>query len=684
MTVWSLPRVLHQPKSHLRRGLRGHPLGGKGAGPQAQAPRFSANYMDRNADPRRDFYRYSVGRWLDAHPLPPDRPRYGAFNELFDWNLLRLRIIAERCAYEATESKDPVIRMVGDFFRSALDTRRIEAAGFKPIDDLWQAAARVSSPEAVAEAIALFQSRGFEAGFDMFSKADDRDSVHYAFYLEQGGLSLPDREYYLADNFAKTREQYRKHIARMLALKGLTKAKAKKWAAGALRVETLLARASRPRTLLRDREKNYNRKAIRELKDEYPSLFLERCLRDMGVPPISYVVVGQPEFFKRVDALVRKCDIDYWKAYLCWRALHSAAPYLHAAVENESFDFFQRKLTGQKKQQPRWKRALRVIDSSIGEALGKLYVEENFPEEARRRANVLVDDLRGAFRRRLEGSPWMSEGTRKLALAKFDRFRTKIGNPEKFRDYSAVHIDPRDYAGNVRRSALFEVRRQAERVGRRVDRDEWLMTPPTVNAYFEETVNEIVFPAGILQPPYFDHTADDPVNYGAIGVVIGHEITHGYDDQGRKYDGEGNLRDWWTKEDKRRFNRKASAVVRAYGAQEILPGLYVNGKLTLGENIADLGGVGIAFDALQERLASGIGGRKKIDGLTPEQRFFISYSQMWRQNTSVMEARRLATVDPHSPAKVRGVLPAKNHPAFDLAFPPRKGGREGVPKIGVW
>lgn len=649
-----------------------------------QAPRFSVRYMDRTADARKDFYRYAVGRWLDAHPLPPDKPRYGAFNELFDWNLSRLKIIAERCARQAASSKDPAIRMVGDFYRSAMDTRRIEAAGFRPVEDLWRAATRVSSPGEIARAVALFQKKGVEAGFYGFSKADDRDSAHYAFYFEQGGLSLPDREYYLAGNFAEIRKEYMDHIVRMFSLKGLSVLQAKKWSSGVLRVETSLARASRMRTLLRDREKNYNRKAVGELREEYPSLFLRRYLDTMGVPPVSYVIVGQPEFFERLDALVGKGDIDDWRAYLCWRALHSAAPFLHSAVVEENFDFFHRKLIGQKKQQPRWKRALRVIDSSVGEALGKLYVEDNFPEVARRRANVLVDDLREVFRRRLESVPWMSEKTKKLALAKFSRFKAKIGHPEKFRDYSALRIDPRDYAGNVRRSASFEVHRQTNRVGRRVDRNEWLMTPPTVNAYFEETTNEIFFPAGILQPPFFDHTADDAVNYGGIGVVIGHEITHGYDDQGRKYDGEGNLRDWWSKEDRRRFVKKANAVARAYGEQKILPGLHVNGKLTLGENIADLGGVGIAFDALQRRINNGTGGGRRIDGLTPEQRFFISFSQIWRQNISEMEARRLATVDPHSPAKVRGVLPARNHPAFDLAFPQRMGESEGPPRIGVW
>ena len=674
----------NQTNSLPLRALKGRPMGGRSIAGLAQAPKFSTNYMDMAADPRKDFYRYAVGKWLDTHPLPKDKPRYGAFNELFDWNLSRLRIIAERCAHEAVGTKDPVIRMIGDFYRSAMDTRRIEAAGFEPIEDLWQAAARVGSPEEVAEAMALLQSMGVEAGFNAFSKADDRDSSHYAFYFQQGGLSLPDREYYLAENFAKIRKQYVDHMTRMFSLKGLPRSQAEKWAAGVLKVESILARASRTRTLLRDREKNYNRRVVRELRGEYPSLLLDQCLRAMGVPPISYVIVGQPEFFKSLDALVGKGDADDWRAYLCWRTLHSEAPYLHSAVEGESFDFFGRKLTGQKKQQPRWERALRVVDSSVGEALGKLYVKENFPEAARRRANVLVDDLRKVFRKRLEGIPWMSEKTRKRALSKFSRFRVKIGYPKRFRDYSAIRIDPNDYAGNVLRSASFEVHRQTGRVGGRVDRNEWLMTPPTVNAYFEETVNEIVFPAGILQPPFFDHTADDAVNYGAIGVVIGHEITHGYDDQGRKYDGDGNLRDWWTKEDKRRFNRKANAVESAYSAQEILPGLHVNGKLTLGENIADLGGVGIAFDALRRRMKNSTGAPKRTDGLTPEQRFFISYAQIWRQNTSEMEARKLGTIDPHSPAKVRGELPAKNHPAFDLAFPKGKGEGEGLQRIGVW
>jgi predicted metalloendopeptidase len=640
--------------------------------------------MDTAASPRSDFYRYATGGWIDTHPLPPDKARYGAFNELFDWNLLQLKRIAERCADSSGDTDDPEVRMVGNFYNSALDVKKIEAVGFGPMETLWRAAEAVSSPREVAEAFALFHNEGVDAGFNSFSKADDKDSAHYAFYLEQGGLSLPDRDYYLSKSFAKLRKEYTDHVARMFVLKGLTAAQAKERATGVMRVETALARASRTRTLLREREKNYNRVGTEELASRYPALSLRRYLVSVGVPPVSYVVVGQPAFFKKLEALVARGDIGDWRAYLSWRVLHVAAPYLHSAVDRENFDFFEKKLTGQKEQQPRWKRALRVIDSSIGEALGRLYVEENFPEEARRRANILVDDLRTVFTDRLETLPWMSTKTRKLALEKFRRFRVKIGHPERFRDYSAVRIDPSDYAGNARRAASFEFHRHTARVGGEVDRNEWFMTPPTVNAYFEETANEIVFPAGILQPPFFDHRADDAVNYGAIGVVIGHEITHGYDDQGRKYDGEGNLKDWWTVQDKRRFRAKANAVVKAYSAQAILPGLHVNGKLTLGENIADLGGVSIAYEALQRRLGKGPASRRKVDGLTPEQRFFVSFAQIWRQNISEMESRRLATVDPHSPGKVRGLLPATNHPAFDFAFPPAKGEKPEPPRIGVW
>ncbi len=642
--------------------------------------------MDPTVDPRNDFYRYAVGGWLKTHSLPPDKSWYGSFNELDEWNMVHLRKIAERCARDlGAPSSDPTGAIVGGFYLSALNTRKIEATKFEPIEDLWRLTEGLTSKDELARILPPLHSERIEPIFHSYSKADDKNSSTYTFYFQQGGLSLPDREYYLSKSFAKIRRQFRDHMVRMLILKGLPKTQATRWAAGILRIETALARASRNRTLLREKEKNYNKVEVSKLEWEYPALRLASYFHSVRVPAVPYVVVGQPEFFAAADKLVSEGSIDDWRAYLCWNVLRETSPFLHSAVEEEHFDFFRRKLTGQKKPEVRWKRSLRVIDAMIGEALGKLFVKDHFPEEARARANVLADDLRRVFTKKLETLPWMSEQTRKQALEKFGNFRVKIGHPPRFRDYSSIHIDPRDYAGNVRRAAAFEFRRQTSRVGTPVDRDEWQMSPSTVNAYFDETMNEIVFPAGILQPPFFDHTADDAVNYGAIGVVIGHEITHGYDDQGRKYDAQGNLRNSWTKMDKKEFDRRARRVVRAYSEREVLPGLHANGKLTLGENIADFGGVSLAYEALRPRLVEGHAGQRKSEGLTPEQRFFISYAQIWREKVAEQEIWRLTTTDPHSLGKLRGVFPAINHPGFDSAFPPAPRSEIGnKPRIGVW
>ncbi|HTT26477.1 MAG TPA: M13 family metallopeptidase, partial [Thermoplasmata archaeon] len=376
-----------------------------------------------------------------------------------------------------------------------------------------------------------------------------------------------------------------------------------------------------------------------------------------------------------------------WRTYLRWHLLTDSAPYLHDAAEAENFAFFHRTLLGQQEPEPRWKRAARVIDMTLGEALGKLYVDAHFPPEARRRMRALVDDLRAVFRGRLERLAWMTPATRQKALSKFDRFTAKIGHPEVFRDYSAVRVDPSDYLGNVRRAATFEVRRQTGRIGKPVDRREWHMTPPEVNAYFDPTQNEIVFPAGILQPPFFDLTMDDAVNYGAIGAVIGHEITHGYDDQGRKFDAEGNLADWWSSEDAQEFDRRAQRIVEEYNAFEALPGVHVNGELTMGENIADVGGVSIAYEALQRRLAADPAQRRNVDGFTPEQRFFLSFAQVWRQNVKEADLRRRLTVDPHSPARFRAVGALTNLPEFYAAFGVRAGAPMWRPedrRVAIW
>ncbi|MCI4355812.1 MAG: M13 family metallopeptidase [Thermoplasmata archaeon] len=653
----------------LGSSMTGKPTGAGGpADGEPRIPRFSIENMDRSAEPARDFYRYAAGGWLDRNPVPSDKVRWGAFDELIQWNFHLLRGILEESAAVGSNDDATPRGKVGRFFASAMDQARIDRLGFSPIQAELDAIKALATPTDVVRAIAELHRLDIEPGFGSYVIADKRNSSVYAFYVMQGGLSLPDREYYLNDEFAAIRTEYAAHIARSLEQLGAANDVATKQAKVVLEMETALATASRPRADLRDEDRNYNRLTPTELGQLGAASHWDAYLVARGLPNLAYLVVGQPEFFSAFDALVSGRSIADWKTYLRWHVLHAYARFLHRAAENEHFEFFERRLRGQQTQEPRWKRSALVIDGLLGEALGQIYVEKYFPNDARARANELIDDLRAVFRDRLAALPWMSAETRAKALEKFARFSVKIGHPDRFRDYSSVEIRLDDYLGNVRRALFFEVNRRVARVGGPVDRTEWEMTPPTVNAYFNPTQNEIVFPAGILQPPFFDATADDAVNYGGIGAVIGHEITHGYDDQGRKYDVEGNLRDWWTEADAKEFDRRASVVIEAYNRFEALPGIFVNGELTLGENIADLGGLSIAFEALQRRLAREPARRRTIDGLTPEQRLFLAWAQVWRQNSRDEETRRRIAIDPHSPGRFRAAGAAANHPAFGPAF----------------
>ncbi|MFI5414114.1 MAG: M13 family metallopeptidase [Candidatus Lutacidiplasmatales archaeon] len=624
--------------------------------------------MDRTVDPARDFYRFAAGTWLAQNPVPSDKVRWGAFDELIQRNFQLLRKILEESAASARQGDSTPRAKVGRFFASAMDQSQIERLGFSPIRPELDAIAAIGSPRDVVRALAELHCHDIEPGFGSYVIPDKRNSTIYAFYLMQGGLSLPDREYYLKDEFAELRAEYAVHIARSLEQLGIPSELARAQAKIVLEMETALAVASRPRADLRDEDRNYNRFTPAELAQLGASSHWSDYLAGRGLPNLPYLVVGQPEFFTAFDALLTGRSVDDWKTYLRWHVLRATARFLHEAAEKENFEFFDRRLRGQQSQEPRWKRSALVIDGVIGEALGQIYVERYFPGDARARANELIDDLRAVFRDRLAALPWMSAETRAKALEKFKRFSVKIGHPDRFRDYSSVEIRSDDYLGNVRRALSFEVNRRIVRVGAPVDRTEWEMTPPTVNAYFNPTQNEIVFPAGILQPPFFDATADDAVNYGGIGAVIGHEITHGYDDQGRKYDVEGNLRDWWTEADAKEFDRRAHVVVEFYNRLEALPGVFVNGELTLGENIADLGGLSIAFEALQRSLARDPARRRTIDGLSPEQRFFLAWAQVWRQNSRDEETRRRIAIDPHSPGRFRAAGAVANHPAFGSTF----------------
>ena len=639
--------------------------------PPANAPRvpaFSVSYMDQSVPPSVDFYHYATGQWLKNNPIPSDKSRWAAFIELAERNWFLIHGILDETAADAAAPAHTPRREVGDFFAAAMDTNRIEQLGLAPLAGDLQKIDALKNTTDLFALLADFHQRGIGGMFSVGFGADAKNSSIYAIELWQGGLSLPDRDYYLKDSFAEKLGLYRAHVTKMFGLLGEQPADAAAHAATVLALETELAKVSRARVDLRDPNKNYNKLTHAELVAKTPAVLWNIYFAERKVSSPVYEIVGQPEFFDAVNGLVTQHALADWKIYLRWQLLHGSAAFLPTAFEQENFNFFGKTLSGQPEQEPRWKRSAKWLDGTLGEALGQLYVEKYFPPEAKARMNALVENLKAVFHDRLARVPWMTEATRAKALAKFARFTQKIGFPDKFRDYSAIEIRRDELLGNLRRAAAFESQRAIARVGQPVDRTEWGMSPETVNAYFNAQLNEIVFPAGILQPPFFDVTQDDAVNYGAIGVVIGHEITHGYDDQGRKFDADGNLNDWWTAADAAAFDARAQLVVDEYNNFEALPGMHLNGKLTLGENLADLGGVCIAYEALQRALAKDPTQRKKIEGFTPEQRFFISYAQVWRINIRDAEAQRLVTIDPHSPGRFRAFGPLLHVQNFYDAF----------------
>jgi len=635
-------------------------------------PRFSVGYIDRSADPRADFARYAFGAWQKANPVPEDKARWGSFNELDQFNQLALKGILEDAAARAHKSGS-VEQKVGDFFRSAMDTAAIDAAGLKPLEpDLARLAAIASTPE-LARALAQMHNLGAGGFFRVLVEADEKNSEVNALYAYQGGMSLPSRDYYFDAQFEKFRAAFVEHVAKMLALAGDAPESAAAGAKTVFEVEKALAAGAKTPVELRDSLANYNKMPTAELAAKLPLFALYLAERGITGPAAGDIIVGQPKFFESLQAQLAARPLPDWKVYLRYHMLRAAAPYVAAPFEAESFRFYATVMRGTPAMEPRSQRATRVIDGRIGEALGQLYVARYYPPEAKARMDEMIRNITAVMRDRLSKLDWLTEPTRKKALAKFDRFFAKIGHPAKWRDYSSVEIRPGAYLANVRAATEFEVKRRLAMLGKPVDKTEWRMSPPTVNAYFDPTANNINFPAGILQPPFFDYSLDDAVNYGGIGAVIGHEITHGFDDQGRHYDAEGNLAEWWTPEDAARFEARAKKVVEQFNGYEALPGLKVNGELTLGENIADLGGASLALEALERSLA---GKEKKlIDGFTPEQRFFLSWAQVWRTNIRENALRQQLAVDPHSPGNFRAIGPLVNLQPFYDAF----GIKEGDP-----
>lgn len=648
--------------------------------------RFSTNHIDFTANPRQDFAKFAFGKWQKENPIPSDKERWGGFNELAEWNLRALHgILEEKSAAQNKRGSNE--QLVADFYRSALDTNAIESAALKPLARDLRAIGKLKTPDDLARFIAHLHSNaasargrgGISAVFELSVDADEKQSAAHALYLSQGGMSLPSKDYYTAPQFENIRTQFVAHVAKMFSLAGLQESDAPK----VFEIEKALAANSKTPVELRDPIANYNKTNLADFAKSLRAFPFDLYLKERGISKNAAAepVVRQPKFFEGLQEL----PADDWKPYLRYHLLRDSAPFLASKFDKEHFRFFGTVMNGTPEQEPRWKRATRATDKFLGEALGRFYVEKYYPPQARARMEEMIKNITAVMRERLEKLDWMTEPTRQKALAKFDRFVPQIGHPEKWRDYSSVKTSPRNFFENVRAAAAFEHKRDLAKLGNPVDKSEWFMSPPTVNAYFNPVANQITFPAGILQPPFFDFTLDDAVNYGAIGGVIGHEITHGFDDQGRRYDAEGNLTDWWTKEDADNFSARAAALVEQYNKYEALPGLKLNGALSLGENIADLGGTSIAFEAFQRSQAGKE--QKKIDGLTPEQRFFLSWAQQWRTVYRDDALRRQVTVGPHSPGQFRATGPIVNHEAFHQAFAIKEGDpmfRKPEDRVKIW
>lgn len=642
----------------------------------AQLPSgFSVEHMDLGVDPKVDFANFAAGGWYKKFQMPADKSRFGAFDTLEQNNWTNLKAILETVSAK-THPRGSLEQKVGDFFATAMNTDAIDAAGLKPIEADLAKVAAIQNLDSLAQVAGMLRRHGGGGLFGNFVFADQKQSDINALYISQGGMSLPSRDYYFVEGFAKVRDEFKTHVAKMFTLAGYDEAAAKSAADTVLAIETALAENAKTPVELRDRLANYNRYSLAELEKLMSNFPILALLREAGVKEgaSDYAIVGQPKFMEGLNKLLAERPIDEWKTYLRYRVLAGAAPALARPFEEEHFRFYSTVLRGTPQMEPRWQRAARSTDSALGEALGQLYVAKHYPPEAKARMDEMITNIKAVMRDRLATLEWMSQPTREKALAKFARFEARIGYPDKWRDYSTVNITRDSYFENLRAATRFEVARNYNKLGQPVDKTEWSMTPPTVNAYFQPTANQIVFPAGILQPPFFDFTKDDAVNYGMIGGVIGHEITHGFDDQGRRYDADGNLTDWWTAEDDAQFRARAQKLIDQYSSYEALPGLKVNGALSLGENVADLGGTSIAFEAFQRSL-KGKPTPPKIDGFTAEQRFFISWAQGWRTAYREDAMRRQVMVGPHAPGNFRAVGPLVNFQPFFDAF----GIKEGDP-----
>ena len=614
--------------------------------------------MDTTAQPGTDFYQFATGGWQKLNPLPAEYSRFGSFDQLAETNQKRINELVETLASQENPAGS-VAQKVGDLYKMAMDSVKRNADGYEPVKaDLAEVAA-IKNVHDVYALLPKMAQNGSGAYFGIYVGADEKNSMENAVQMSQGGLTMGLRDYYLEDDEAivKIREAFKEHVVKMFKLYGYSDADAQKGRDVVMEVETRLAKAFRSNVELRDPEANYNKMSMEQLKNDYPSFEWDTYLNGMGLKDVKEIIVGQPNSLKESADVIATLPIDKQRIYLQWKLIDDAASSLSDEIEAQNFDFYSRTMRGVQEQQPRWKRAINVVSGVLGEAVGQMYVEKYFSAEAKTRMTELVGNLQKALGERIQNLDWMSDATKAKALDKLSTFTVKIGYPDKWKDYSTLDIKNDSYYENMKRASQWAYADMVSRYGKPVDRTEWFMTPQTVNAYYNPTTNEICFPAGILQYPFFDMNADDAFNYGAIGVVIGHEMTHGFDDQGRQYDKDGNLKDWWAEEDAQKFKDRAQVIIDFYDSIEVAPGLHGNGSLTQGENIADHGGLKIAYQAFKNATKNNPLPVK--DGFTPEQRFYIAYATVWGQNITEAEIRNRTKSDPHALGKwrVNGTMP---------------------------
>ena len=619
-----------------------------------QKPALEVSNMDLAVNPGDDFYSYANGAWIKKTTIPEDKSRYGSFDILQEENNAVLKEIFEKAASKKNAPAGSSWQKVGDFFKAGMNTENVELKGIDPIRPELELIDKIADTNELQQLIAQLHASRVSPLFNIYAAQDRKNTTEIIVNLSQGGLGLPDRDYYTSEDKRSTeiRNAYQQHLKQVFNLLGYDEEKAKQSAENVMAIETRLANASYTRLERRDPNKTYNKVSLQEMQLNSPMFNWSGYFSGIGIEVPAEFVIDNPTFFSEISKMLSETAIDSWKSYLTWNVVNRFSPYLSSAFVEQQFSFYGKVLSGNEVNRPRWERVASSANMAIGELVGQIYVEENFPPEAKEKMVELVANLKAVYRDRMQNLEWMSETTKQRAVAKLDAMNVKVGYPDKWKDYSDYTVTAECYATNIKNALQFAFRQNMDKLGKPVDRTEWFMTPQTVNAYYSPTMNEIVFPAAILQPPFFNLYADDAVNYGAIGVVIGHEMTHGFDDQGRKYNKDGNLEDWWEPEDSEKFNELTQTIIDQYEAFVAIEDMNLNGKLTLGENIADYGGLTISYHALQKSYEKN-NRPKDIDGFTPEQRFFLSYANVWRQVIRDQELMRRVKEDPHSPGKFR-------------------------------